>query len=350
MQFTAQTPRNASGWSYGAFNQEVGVWNLASFYPVLARRANGQWDQRSVVGQGDVAVTDTALYDVTLDVPPAWSLATTGVRIDQMPLDHGPRRERFVSGPQRDFFIAATQLERASTDVDGTRVVVYYQADDVIGGQRSLQVAADSLRVFNDRFGPYPLAEVEVVQAALTRFLGVEYPGIVLIEQSIYSPGDRLFDTTVAHEIAHQWWYSLVGNDVQGEPWLDEGLTSYTQVLYYEGIGNNQAAQGELDYFRAQYGYLRNANRDGPVGGPVDSFGGNYFPLVYMKGALFFHAMRQQMGEEAFFGFLQNYYASYRYEEPTGPDMLRVAQETCGCDLQPLYDAWIHGAGPVQMP
>jgi hypothetical protein len=351
LDFTTTTPRNASGSSYGAFNQEVGVWALASFYPVLARRFDGEWDRRPVFGQGDLAVTETALYDVTLDTPPAWSLVTTGVRIGEMPLEHGPRRERFVSGPQRDFFVAALQgLDQASTEVDGTRIVSYYQPDDAAGGQRSLEVAAQALRAFNARFGPYPLAELEVVQAALTRFIGVEYPGVVLIEQELYPRSGRTLDTTVAHEVAHQWWYSLVGNDVQGEPWVDEGLTSYAQVLYYEGIGNRTAAESELEHFRNQYWIVRNAGRDGPVGGNVDSFQGNYFGLVYAKGALFFHALRQQMGDELFFRFLSDYYATYRYDEASGLDLLNTAQASCQCDVQPLYDAWINCTAPVSVP
>lgn len=351
MRFTARTQRNASGSAYGAFNQEGGVWSLATFYPVLARRFGNDWDLRVVQDQGDLAVTQTALYEVFLDTPPDWTLVTTGARISQQPLAHGPRREHFVSGPQRDFFLAAVRgLNQASTMVDGTRIVTYYQPDNPATGQRTLEVAAQSLRTFNDRFGRYPLAELEVIQAALTRFLGVEYPGVVLIEDNLYNRGGRTLDTTVAHEVGHQWWYSLVGNDVQGEPWLDEGLTSYMQVIYYEGQGNQASAEGELDNFRSYYLAARKSGRDGPAGGAVGSFDGNYVALVYAKGALFFHALRLHLGDELFFRSLQNYYAAYRYKEARGIDMLNQAQHTCDCDLQPLYDDWINTGRPVAIP
>jgi aminopeptidase N len=137
---------------------------------------------------------------------------------------------------------------------------------------------------------------------------------------------------------------------VQGEPWLDEGLTSYSQVVYYEGLGNAVAAAGELERFRGQYLSARNGGRDGPLGGHVSTFEGNYVALVYAKGALFFHALRVQMGDETFYRFLQNYYERYRYQTASGPAMLDVAQEACGCDLQPLYDAWVNSAAPVTVP
>lgn len=351
LQFSARTQRNASGSAYGAFNREAGVWSLASFYPVLARRFGNDWDRRTVSGRGDLAVTQTALYDVTIDTPPALRLASTGFRIAQQPLEHGPRRERFVSGPQRDFFLAALQgLQQASTSVGGTRIISYYQGSNPAAGQHSLDVAAQSVRIFNDWFGTYPLAELEMIQVPLTRFWGVEYPGIILIEQALYRIGGRDLDTTVAHEVAHQWWYSLVGNDVQGEPWLDEGLTSYSQVIYYEGQGNQVAAQSELQRFRDQYQQARSAGRDDAIGGSVDAYGGNYLAIVYAKAALFFHALRLHMGDEAFFQFLREYYATYRYQEASGEDMLRIAEGACRCNLQPLYNAWVNEGTSVDVP
>jgi hypothetical protein len=355
MNFLAYTQRNASGSAYGAFNQEAGVWSLASFYPVLARYFADGWDRRPVSSRGDLAVTETALYDVTLDTPVDWQLVTTGTQVEtnspgNLPPE-GYRRERFVSGPQRDFFLAAINgLNQASTDVDGTRVTVYYRPEYDAAGQRSLAIAAQSLRAFNARYGPYPLTEMEVVQAALTKFLGVEYPGVMLIEQRLYASNGRGLETTIAHEVAHQWWYSLVGNDYQGAAWLDEGLASYSQVIYYESLGDAVSAAAELQQFRNIYLSARNAGNDGVVNRPNAAFQGNYVALVYAKSALFFHALRQRMGDETFYAFLQRYYETYRYGEATGSDMLATAEATCGCDLQALYDAWITSAVPVDVP
>src|SRR5262249_19830376 len=151
-------------------------------------------------------------YDVTLAAPADWSLATTGVVINRQ-LDGGRQTIRIVSGPQRDFMISATQLQVTSVDVEGTRINSYSRPEHAQGGAIALQAAADALRAFNKRYGRYPLAELDVVEVAARTFLGVEYPGLIMIEQGLYG-GDGL-DITVAHEVSHQWWYSQVGNDVQ---------------------------------------------------------------------------------------------------------------------------------------
>jgi hypothetical protein len=352
LSFTTRSQRNASGRAYGAFNQESGVWALANFHPVLARYFVGSgWDRREVSSRGDLAVTTTALYDVTLTTPADWELATTGVRVSTRTLADGRRQDRFVSGPQRDFFLAALRgLERASSEVDGTRIVAYYQPDNRLAGERSLQVAEQSLRVFNQRYGAYPFAEMDVIQAALTRFLGVEYPGIMLIEQNLYRQNGRGLVTTVAHEVAHQWWYSQVGNDFQGEPWLDEGLASFSQIIYFEGIGDPASAELELQNFRDIYLGARNAGRDGAVDRATSAFRGNYVALVYAKAALFFQALRERIGEEAFQAFLRDYYRTYRYREATGPGLLARAEAACACELDDFYRDWIRTAAAVEVP
>jgi hypothetical protein len=354
LSFVAQTPRNASESSFGVFNQEAGLWSLAGLYPVLARSTPGQgWDRRPVSSRGDFTVTSTALYDVTIELPQDWRSITTGVLVESGPgSTEGLRRERFVSGPQREFYLGATYgLEQVSGLVDGVRIVSHYQSGDATAGRRALRIAEQALRLFNARFGPYPLAELEIVQGAMTNFFGMEYPGVVLIEQQLYRRDGRDLETTIVHEIAHQWWYSLVGNDAQGEPWLDEGLASYAQVLYYEALGNPVVTRAELENFRAAYRRIRERRIDAPLATPPSRLrASNYVPVVYAKGALFFHALRGRIGEAAFTQFLQDYYRSARYRDIAGTDLLFAAEQACSCSLDQFYRDWVLTAAAVKIP
>jgi hypothetical protein len=352
LAFTTRTPRESSSRSFGAHNFEAGLWSMANAYPVLARYIPGSgWDRRPITSRGDFTVTSTALYDVTIDAPTGWTLISTGARVSSAAAGQGARRERFVSGPQREFYLGATiGLDQASATVDGTRIVSHFQRDDAAAGRRALQVAEQSIKAFNARFGPYPHAELEVVQGAMTTFLGMEYPGVVLIEQGLYERNGRGLETTVAHEVGHQWWYSQVGNDAQGEPWLDEGLASYAQVVYYEALGRPELAKGELDAFRASYRQLREGGRDAPLATPPAELRGVYVPVIYAKGALFFQALRAQVGEAAFDRFLKGYYAEGRYRDIAGPDLLRAAEAACACELDKLFNDWVLTAAAVPIP
>jgi hypothetical protein len=346
--FSTAAPQNASADFYGAFNKENGVLALASSYPIAAIVRGGAWDIELPDPRGDFVNSETALYDVTLTAPADWSLATTGVVLDGR-LDAGQQTVRIVSGPQRDFMISATQLQSVSAEVDGTKINSYYRAEHAQGGHLALQAAADALRIFNTRYGRYPLAELDVIEVAAHNFLGVEYPGLIMIEQRQYEDGNVL-DTTVAHEVAHQWWYSQVGNNVLTEAWLDEALASYSQIVYQEGVNGPDAAERELEGFRDRYRQALAAGRDAPVEQPTTAFSGNYVSIVYGKAVLFFQAMRKQIGEAAFDRFLHAHYSQHRYGYIGGADLLADAEGACGCDLHPLYRDWITGTAAVELP
>lgn len=349
LDFATRAPENASRDFYGAFNKENGILSLASALPIAAIVRGGAWDIAPIDTKGDLVNSETALYDVTLSAPADWTLITTGVAVESR-RDGGQQTVRFVSGPQRDFMISAAQYRLASSDVDGIRVNSWYRPGSEAGGQAALQAAAAALRAFNKRYGPYPLRELDVVEIDARTFLGVEYPGLIMIEHRLYGQPDALA-VTVAHEVGHQWWYSQVGNDVQTEAWLDEALASYSQVVYREETAGPEAAERELDGFRQRYAAIVAAGADAPVAQRTADFSNrSYFVLVYGKAVLFVQALRERIGEAAFDRFLHDYYAQHRYGIATGADLLASANAACGCRVDDLYDVWINKAVPVQVP
>jgi aminopeptidase N len=72
-----------------------------------------------------------------------------------------------------------------------------------------------------------------------------------------------------------------------------------------------------------------------------------YGLFVYLKGALFFEALRAELGDDVFFGFLQSYFTEFRYEIASAEDFQLEAEATCGCDLQDLFDLWVYEGGEV---
>lgn len=348
LSFTTRAPVNASRSNYGAFNKENGMFGLASAYPLAAVVRGGTWDIAPLDGRGDFVNAETALYDVVLTGPSNWRLVTTGVAVEYQ-AEGATQRTRFVSGPQREFTITALQLELASAEVEGTRVNSFFRTGSASGGQIALQAASDALRAFNKRYGRYPLAELDVIEIDARSFLGVEYPGLIMIEHALYSQPANL-SITVAHEVGHQWWYSIVGNDVQRASWLDEALASYSQIIYQEEVNGPEAAERELDGFRERYTQNLRAGRDAPVEQPNASFRGNYVALVYGKSVLFFQALRLQLGESGFDRFLHEYYARHRYGYVSGADVIATANDVCGCDIRPLYADWITRAVPLDVP
>ena len=108
------------------------------------------------------------------------------------------------------------------TLVDGICVkYVGYFSDENIND--CLDISKEAVAYFNDTFGKYPYKTLTISKTPFM-FGGMEYPGLVFISDSIEDEIE--YKKVIVHEIAHQWWYSVVGNDESKEAWLDESLVA----------------------------------------------------------------------------------------------------------------------------
>jgi aminopeptidase N len=149
------------------------------------------------------------------------------------------------------------------------------------------------------------------------------------------------------HEVAHQWFYGLIGDDQIVEPWLDEAAATYAEALYYEeavGVGRSTSFLSDL---RALI--RRQPESDLPIGWAVGEYQNEfeYAAFVYFKGALFFDALRNKLGEVGFKIFLKDYFESYRYGFADAAGFQSIAESACGCNLDPLFDLWVYQGGQI---
>jgi hypothetical protein len=139
-----------------------------------------------------------------------------------------------------------------------------------------------------------------------------------------------------------------VGNDQIDDPWLDEALTQYSTMLYYEKAYGKQRADGILyGVFVETYEGLKRMGRDIPAGLPANAYPPDlYWDIVCDKGALYFHELRERVGDEAFFNILQTYYVRHRYQIAPPDSFLDTVEEITGDPHLGLYDAWMGGSLP----
>jgi len=329
--------------TYGLFNhsEEDSVSTYINWYPILALREGGDWQAEPVVGIGDAVNSETGLYLVEVGAPENVQVVTSGSLIEQE--SQGEIEVyHFASGPIRDFAVIA------SPDFS----MVQDEVDDVIirhwglpGGDgrwdEAIQASANSLRVFNELFGSYPYRELDIVVVPLQLASGVEYPGLFLMRDDLYIDNPErsfLLTTIISHETAHQWWYGLVGNNVIEDPWQDEALTTYSSLLYLEQF-QPQVHKGTIEFFEDAAKNQSNAG----ISQPVSAFTTqpeNYSPVVYSKGAVFFSELRKEIGDQAFFAALQNYFANNLYKIASPESLLDEFEKSCRCELDAFYSGW----------
>ncbi|MFQ5578535.1 MAG: M1 family metallopeptidase, partial [Anaerolineae bacterium] len=333
---------------YGMFAYEGGILTLAGFYPTIPVFDRQGWHIEDTPPHGDAIYTDVALYDVTLTLPAGMAVVTSGDVLTATTHPDGTQAVHAFSGPMRDFFIAAAaDYQRTGQTVDGVTVTAYFPAGHNSAGEFVLQTAAGALDVYGRAFGPYPYRALDVVAAPMPATLGgVEYPGVVVLARRYYDSPDDLTEFVAAHEVAHQWWYGLVGNDPVNAPWLDEALTQYTAVYYFEQTyGPQRRAELVNRYFWTPYNQLRRSGADRAVAGPVYTFSeAAYGAVVYGKGPLFFEAVRDELGDARYLAALRAYAGDHRYGLAAPDDLLDVFRQAGGENtINSLYEQWIGG-------
>ncbi len=340
LAFELDVPQRDTG--YDLFGQVGSLWSLPEAYPLLAVHHAGGWQVDVAPAYGDPVFADVAWYDVSLTVPSNMTLVATGAVISHTLQSDGQRFYQVVGGPFREFaFLVSPDFALAETRAYGVEVESYYLVGDETAGKAALWTAAAALRAYAEAFGPYPFAEMKVVEAPLG-YRGMEFPGLSLIGQGLYEERPDAQEFLVAHEVGHHWWYAQVGNDQINVPWLDEALAEYSTTAYYRTVyGEGRVATLINQRWQVPYEVAVNNGQDAVVGRPASAFGVTYEPMVYAKGALFFHALRAELGDVTYLAVLREYLRRFQWRIATPSDLMAVAEQISGRELDELYAYWI---------
>ncbi|MEM6285419.1 MAG: M1 family aminopeptidase, partial [Chloroflexota bacterium] len=201
-----------------------------------------------------------------------------------------------------------------ATTESGIQVDVYslpdariWKADTeewIDGGEYAAKITAESTDLYAEKFGPYLHNRIVIVQGDFPD--GMEFSGFGFVSTDWFvsyegSPQSYLMLITV-HEVAHQWWYDLVGNDQAQSPWLDEALATYSEYIYIEAYYPEIADWWW--FFR-----VNRLNPEGFVNSSVYEFTAirPYINAVYLRGVMMLHDMRTTLGDDGFYLWLRDY-------------------------------------------
>lgn len=290
-----------------------GVLQLLLWYPILS-------DGHGLRRNGDpLGAQPAATVTYHIASQTAIAMAVPGDVTARTPLEVSGRLEH-----ARDFAFAVSPTFRAWTGTSGETSVAVY-ADAKAAGGVARDVAVDRLTRFGSLLGtPYPDAHLVVVGGTMD----MESSGIVFVRRDYLDDG-----YTVAHEVAHQWFGWLVGNDQVREPWLDEAFATY--------LAGGLEPRHEDGFCSAQ-----------PVDSPVDRFPDvpleaswlacdGYVQTVYYKGSWMLDSIRASMGDAAFRAALREYVAAYGFRVATTEDLVRILCEHSAALTQDLLTRWL---------
>jgi len=316
--------------------------NLVDWYPFIVPYLPGRgWILNNPWYYGEHLTYEASDFDVIVTFTDGLSpvIAASGEEIES----GSPNTRRFRLEAGRTFALSfALDFRVVSTVVDGVTVSSYYFAPYEVPARAVLDATAQALQIYSQRFGPYPHKTLTVVQGDFND--GMEFSAFYFHSKGIYNNYDgtlrnHLIAVSV-HETAHQWWFEQVGNNQALEPWLDESLATFSEIVYYETV--QPEVLGEWWWFYRFDRYQPSNQVD------VRIYEGDgqrpYWNKVYLNGARFLQDLRLRLGEPVFFAFLQDYLSQMRGRIATSQDFFRILRRHTDADLSDLISQYFQNS------
>ncbi len=302
---------------------------------------------------------DKALVNVEITVPAGLTAVSGGRLVERRDDGESSFFSWSLEFPVAPYLIPLAigpYESRAEPDSHGLEIITWYPEGLDTSLLEAFSRQSRHVSFMEELFGPYPFETLGglVVNAGVG--LALEHQTLPTYDISATA------ESIIVHEIAHQWFGNSVSVADWGDIWLNEGPATLAEWLWEEETRGVAA----YDRIVAQnYGYFSGAmfagegvsareaaraaaRRHPPPGRPHPDDLFNY--SVYGKGALALAALRDDLGDDDFFGLLRNWHDTHRYGNASTADFLSLVERTGGTEARSLVESWIYDPLPPAMP
>jgi hypothetical protein len=337
-------------------------------------------------GVGDLGNFATGTFRATLRIPSSWRLVSSGVTVART-ASGGVATYREQGRRLRDFAVyLGNDLSVTERRVGDTTVRAWAHSEHGDRAGAVAETAAAALRFFGESFGEYPWPELDVVDTPLGPGIGgMEWPAMVWIGSDafagdvpglgalgdLFRPGGLLgglldrralddlglgdafagletaADWVVVHEVAHEWWFSLVGSDSLTSAALDEPLAQYSTCLFWRELRPAQADAACETNMTAQYRSARLLGiADASADQPTSAFDSalQYGAVVYGKAPGFYLELERRLGRKTVVTGLRTYVRANAFGVATEDDLLHALAQAApshAAEIRGLWRRWL---------
>lgn len=309
----ALTERDAARLPYLSYTERQ--LNLGHWLPQFPPRLDGDWFIPREWTIGEYWTDELGDYEVLARVTGADGNSTVVIgpgAVSQVSTDTW----EFKLRQGRSFTLAVSNAMTllTTTTSDGLQIDLYTftegqptQSPDglaIDGPTHALTTARQTVEQFAALLGKLPYPRLVVIEGDFRD--GMEFSGMVYVGHQWFKDyegkPDSWLTLITAHEVVHQWWYSLVANDQNAAPLLDEALATYSEVLYLE------RHYPELVPWWWTFRVKINQPQ-GYVDARAEEFSSRrlYLNAVYLRGVTMLQAIREMTGDVTFLAWLQRY-------------------------------------------
>ncbi len=318
-------PLNADNPGYGvsATISERGSFLLAGsgWYP--------QW----VAGHSD--------YTLKVIAPEGMLAVTAGQSKGHKTRNGKTESSWLISDPVRGLSLSVGAYILREKKVGSITAATYFFPETDHLAESYLTATAHYLAFYQDLFGSYPFQKFAVVENFFPTGFG--FPSYTLIGGTVLRL-PFIVRTSLGHEIAHCWWGNGVLVDYEGGNW-SEALTTYVADYHHTAMKSEEDARGYRLQILRNYATLVKPARDFAL----KQFQSRYDPITktigYDKGAMVFHMLRRQVGDQAFWGALGDLYRDRLFKATSWTDIQKAFEARGRQSLKNFFDQWVFHKG-----
>lgn len=257
-----------------------------------------------------------------------------------VPADGSFKTWKFRAVNVHDFAFTADPTYRIGEVIwNGVRCIALAQEEHAHRWQESAQLVADVIKTYSEKVGMYAYPKMIAADARD----GMEYPMLTLDNGSY--PGHK---GLIAHEVGHNWFFGMVGNNETYRASLDEGFTQFLTAMSQKEIDKVDYRPNYRDDQTVFLGYMFHATSDNSARLNIHSdhfnsaarHGGGY-GQVYYKTATMLYNLQYVLGDELFEKAFQNYFNQWKMCHPYWEDFRNSIIQYTHVDLNWFFDTWI---------
>ena len=282
-------------------------------------------------------------FTVSITLPGGWDVVSQGARTfhDRNKKDTNVRWES--PEPQEGIFIIAARFSEYDRPAGHFAAMVFLREPDSRLADKYLEATVRYITMYERLIGPYPYKKFALVENLWETGFGM--PSFTLLGPKIIR-FPFIITSSYPHEILHNWWGNSVFPDMSKGNWT-EGLTAYlADYLIKEQQGSGEEfRQSTLQ----KYADFVVGNRDFPIA----EFRARHSPsseaIGYGKSLMFFHMLRQELGDKIFVAGLQEIYLAFKFRFASFDDLRKTFEKVSGKDLKGMFDEWILRTGAPKL-
>ncbi len=311
------------------------------FNPQMAVYDDNGWDLAPMSLVGDGRYHDMSDFRIKITVPRDYVVACGGVECKKE-----VKKETviytFENNNARDICMAISdQYEIVEDEINGIKVYAYFEKNVVSQERKNtvLKQIKESLDCYESIFGDYPYDTFRMAMITQKPNISVamEYSGLIYMPREAFLDNQFAnYEEVLSHEIAHQWFYGIIGNNETTEAWLDEGLTTFAVGVYLEKVKGKEQAE---DYsIKGKYLKLDPV----PINKEITEYqNAAYYMVCYYKAQYFLYELRERMGEDAFFSAMREYYDTYAFQQATTEGFIEIMKTNSAVDIDDLVKTYV---------